>query len=151
MLKKLQLCKSTKRLSASDRGLGLDFWAPAEMLLLEEQHFAGLAEIMNFSESRLAPPLRTLLSLIALIGKPTGGDRPICLSSLFYVIWSSIRNRDINAWEDGYIRFWDDAVRGSSALRASLMRRLLGELHFSEKISLLQSVGTLRSSTIQVH
>ena len=31
-------------------------------------------------------------------------------------------------WESGFIQFWDDAIKGSSALQAALRRRLADEV-----------------------
>ena len=80
----------------------------------------------------MAPPTQTLLNLIALLAKPMGGDRPIALTCMFYVLWSGIRSPSIDPFEAKFVQFWDTAVKGSSALRATLERRLFDELHTLE-------------------
>ena len=77
----------------------------------------------------MAAPAQALVSLIPLLPKPQGGDRPVVIASLFYVLWSAIRNPDINHWEADFAASWDAAVKGSSALQAALTRRLREELH----------------------
>ena len=67
------------------------------------------------------------MNLICLLPKPNGGDRPICLATLLYVIWSGIRSPGVKTWDAERAGHWDDAVRGSSALRAALKRRILDE------------------------
>ncbi len=126
-----QLRRIAKRLDVN-RGIGLDFWTPSELQMLEDRHFDQLAEIINRCERQLAPPLQALLSLIALLPKPMGGDRPVCLASMFYILWSAARNPDVEPFEKGFVQFWDNAIKGSSALRATLERKLYDELHILE-------------------
>ena len=114
------------------RSLGGDFWAPLEVKSLEDEHIEGLKDLLNESERAMAAPAQALISIIPLIPKPLGGDRPVVLASLLYVSWSGIRNPDISPWEANFVAFWDSAVRGSSVLQAALGRRLLEELHVME-------------------
>ena len=97
----------------NNRSLGGDFWAPLEVKALEEEHVEGLKDIMNEAESKMVAPAQALLSIIPLLSKPQGGDRPVVLAALFYVIWSGVRNPDISPWEAGFVAFWDAAVKGS--------------------------------------
>ena len=56
---------------------------------------------------------------------------------MFYVLWSSVRKPDVDPWEDSFLEHWDTAVKGSSALQASLMRKLYDEIAFAEGLSSL--------------
>ena len=62
-----------------------------------------------------------------MLAKPKGGDRPICLVPLLVKLWESVNGDTILAWETDRIGFWDDAVKGSSVLRAAGLRRLQAE------------------------
>jgi len=130
------LLKAAMRIAES-RGLGLDMWSGPELLLLPKAFWVELADAMNGSERAMAPPIQTLVSLIPLLPKPTGGERPIVLSSTWYVLWSSVRSPRASAFEVDFVKFWDDAVKGSSALRAALMRKLLDEVASFNKETIL--------------
>jgi hypothetical protein len=80
-----QMAKAIKRLR-DDRGLGLDWWAPRELKNLSVESIKKLTNIMNRSERVMAPPLQSLLSLIALIPKPIKGDRPVVLASMWLCV-----------------------------------------------------------------
>eukprot|EP00959_Pyramimonas_sp_CCMP1952_P149418 3126618-Pyramimonas_sp.AAC.1 len=41
--------------------------------------------------------------------------------------WSQARSSITAEWSDGLSAFWDTAIRGSSALRAAMMRSLMDE------------------------
>ena len=40
---------------------------------------------------------------------------------------------DMTDWQEGQDAFWDDAVRGSSALQAALKRRIFDEIAAHER------------------
>ena len=113
----------------NNRSLGGDFWSPLEVKALDDSYIDELLDVINEAEEKMAAPVQTLLSLIPLLQKPQGGDRPVVLASLFYVLWAAIRNPDVSPWEADFVAFWDAAVKGSSALQAALHRRLKEELH----------------------
>ena len=117
---------------ATSRGLGLDFTSPLELRAMPPQLIDELAALLNQCEVSMTPPLQAMVNLMSLIPKPSGGDRAICLGTMFYVIWASIRAPQTHIWEQGYIKFWDDAVKGSCALRAALLRRLFDEVQHLE-------------------
>ena len=109
------------------RGLGVDRWSPQEWKSLPSQAIGELTCILKIIEARVAMPEQVLLNTITLIPKPAGGDRPICLASLIYVLWAMLRSIDFRTWDEGRIRHWDTAIKGSSSLRAALSRRLCDE------------------------
>ena len=76
----------------------------------------------------MTPPIQTLLTIIALLDKPDGGKRPIGLLQFIYRLWSATRRNLVTTWVDQRAGFWDDAIKGSSALRAALRRLLSDEL-----------------------
>jgi hypothetical protein len=69
-----------------------------------------------------------LAVMIALLGKPAGGDRPIALTDLMYKIYMKVRAPVIDGWTEEVQGPWDDAVRGSSAGSAARRRRLADEV-----------------------
>ena len=84
--------------------------------------------MLNDAEKDGIFPLQALLALIPLLPKPLGGDRPIFLATQFYVLWAGLRRPWSSEWEEKKAGFWDDAIKGSSALQAGLRRRLFDEI-----------------------
>ena len=70
-----------------------------------------------------------MANYVQLIPKPKGGDRPITITSALYSLVMGLFGVDMDDWQEAQLAFWDDAVRGSSALQAALKRRLFDELH----------------------
>jgi len=118
--------KSSHHLNNS-RKLGGDHWEPMDWQDMPEKAADGLAEILNDMEANVTVPVQILLNIISLIPKPNGGSRPVCLASLLYVLWTTIRGDQFKDWDYGRAEHWDDAVKNSSALRAALRRRFLDE------------------------
>ena len=51
----------------------------------------------------------------------------MALTALYYALRTRIRQPYIKAWDEQRAAFRDDALRGSSALRAALLRRAADE------------------------
>ena len=64
---------------------------------------------------------------IHLIQKPAGGDRPIGITPLLAALLIRCLFPLVDEWDEERMNFWEDAVKGSSALKAGLFRRLLDE------------------------
>ena len=47
---------------------------------------------------------------------------------MIYRIWGATRRNLVAEWSEEKAGFWDDAIKGSSALRAALARLLKDEL-----------------------
>eukprot|EP00972_Heterocapsa_arctica_P036125 5315733-Heterocapsa_arctica.AAC.1 len=58
------------------------------------------------------------------MGKPTGGERPICQAPGSYRLYCKVRNTQVLAWEFAKAGHWDTAVRGCSPLGAALIREV---------------------------
>ena len=114
------------------RGLGCDHWAPLEWKALPDQAIAGLHELLLAIEASCSWPMQALINVMCLLPKPMGGDRAIVLQPLLVVLWASIRCRFARRWDEQWGMFWDSALRGSSALRDSLARRLCDEVAVAE-------------------
>ena len=100
----------------NSRGLGTDRWQPLEWQEMPKKAAEALASILNQMEEKVTVPIQIMLNIIALIPKPQGGDRPICLASLLYVLYTAIRGDHMKDWDQGRVAHWDDAVKSSSAL-----------------------------------
>ena len=64
---------------------------------------------------------------VALIPKEDGGDRPIGVTPLLAALFLKSHGEFVTEWEEEHMKFWEDAVKGSSALQAGLRRRLWDE------------------------
>jgi hypothetical protein len=72
-------------------------------------------------------PQHGLVVPIGLLDKPDGGDRPIGITPMLSALYMRTKGPIIDTWESEHMNFWEDAVKGSSALQAALNRRLLDE------------------------
>jgi len=59
--------------------------------------------------------------------KPAGGERILGMLPTIPKTWSKLRASITDQWSRSLGEFWDTAIKGSSALRAALMRALLDE------------------------
>lgn len=108
-------------------GLGLDHWDPRELKGLPKEGKQELVDMLSRIETLQVWPIQSMSAIIALLGKPQGGERPITLLVMLYRIWSKIRKADVASWEAARVGFWDTAIRGNSALRIASLRRLKNE------------------------
>ncbi len=64
---------------------------------------------------------------VSLLDKPGRGNRPIGITPLLAALYLQSHGDITTEWEDRRMNFWEDAVRGSSALMAGLQGRMLDE------------------------
>jgi hypothetical protein len=67
------------------------------------------------------------INLMALLGKPTGGERTIGMTPMFYRVWCRCRN-EVAKWEQEHAAQQDLAKKGSCALQAAVKRLLVAEV-----------------------
>ena len=124
-----------------DRGLrkfkaftstSIDLWAPCELKAVSDEGKVALAGLLNRCEKECAYPAQAMGTVIGLMPKPKGGERPIGILPTLQRLHTAIRAPWVSAWETGYVKHWDGAVRGSSALRAALARLVDAELAASQ-------------------
>ena len=110
--------------------LGYDGWRPRDWASLPTDGLQMLANILEEVEASLAWPDPVLQNVVCFIGKsPTEeAERPITLTSGLYRLWAVLTKSAIQRWEDDTQGFWDKAIRGSSALRAAVLREFAHEL-----------------------
>ena len=127
-----------RRLSA-DRAKGQDQLQPRDLRNLPQDAFLELEHIgVQMDQHKL--PWQSVENTVAIQGKPAGGDRPITIVTLLHAARSKHRGRWTREWHAREDEFWGTAVRGSSALRSGLIRRLLDE-----------TCVTLGASTVSVY
>ena len=100
-------------------------------LLLRElpaEAFDELAALCSAWEAQCALPLQVLISVMAVLPKPQGGERLIALMHMILRSYVGARLWTINEWEDSRGHWWDTALRGCSALRAAALRSFGAEL-----------------------
>ena len=114
------------------RGLGADHWAPLELKSLPAEAVSSLGDLLREIERVCAWPAQTLVNVMCLLPKPSGGERAVVLQAMLMVLWSSARAVHVKTWDAAKGRHWDSALKGNSALKAALMRRLLDELIVQE-------------------
>ena len=96
------------------------------------QSRAAPCDIVNSIITNVIVPRQMMLNVVQLIPKPKGGDRPITITSSVFSLVMDVLGIQMNEWQEAQVAFWDDAVNGSSALRAALNRRMMDELEAGE-------------------
>ena len=108
----------------SSTGKGSDNIGPSFIKALPIEAKIELLSLFNDIARAGAWPWQWLHTIICLIPKPSGGDRPIglmpMLMRLFFRCYADV-TRD---WTMGKHGAWDTAIQGSSSLRAALKRAL---------------------------
>ena len=108
--------------------VGADQWRPDELRLLTPEGLQMLLQLYHQVERRGVWPTGMLANLIVLMGKPKGGSRHIALVPMLYRIWCRTRRCYIDDWEKITAGTWDAAVKGLSALRASILSQMRDEI-----------------------
>ena len=87
-----------------------------------------MAALLNEIEDEVSMPQQVLHNIIAMFAKPAGGERPIAVTAYPYAWYMGCRKSLAVKWDNEKKGFWDDAVRKSSALQATLRRKLRDEV-----------------------
>ena len=119
--------RNTLSLIKSGRAVSLDAHKCGDLKELPIEAFEDLAKIFNSIALEGSWPIEHSAVPISLIPKPDGGDRPIGVTPLLGALFLKSHSDVITEWEDSRMTFWEDAVKGSSALQAGLRRRLQDE------------------------
>lgn len=91
-----------------DRGLkgykknirGIDVCISTDLNSLPEEGKELMAYVMEKTFKELPQPIQNLINLNAMLGKPSGGTRPVCKTRMLYRITLRTRNNAAE-WEDG--------------------------------------------------
>ena len=103
-------------------GRGTDNLGPADLRNAPHQAVTGLLHLFQSCEDAIAWPWQFLTMLEALLAKPAGGERAVALLPWPVRLWSHLRKPLGADWCDQKAGFWDEAVKGSSALLVALRR-----------------------------
>ena len=107
---------------------GADRTRPAHYKFLPRVAKEQLLRMFSAWHRRLAFPWQLLLNIIAMLPKPSGtGERPICLEPFLVRLFMKFFKKYGSGWAETHHGFWDDAIAGSSALKAALFRAVDNE------------------------
>ncbi len=98
-----------------------------------------IAQQLNEAESNLTMAMQILLNAVSLLGKSHTDDRPTAVAALLYAVYSTIRKCHTTDWDLKHAAFWDSAIKGSSPLRAAILRRLTAELTLDEQEDMVET------------
>jgi hypothetical protein len=113
---------------AAETGVGAEILGPREWLRIPRAGRQDLARILNAAEKEGMWPWQALQVLVHLVpqpGKPK--DRAIGCLPMLVRLHGKLRKAYPDRWSEERAGFWDEAVRGSSALQAALKRALTDE------------------------
>ena len=122
----------------SESATAFDGWAFGLVASLPDEALEDLGRMMQDSIENLTLPLQSLIQIIALLGKKKGGSRPIAILASYYGIIMKLLKCDVSDWDIRVGGRWDSALKGSSALRAGVMRALKLEVAVSQGKHCLQ-------------
>ena len=119
----------------SNRGLGLDHVKCKDIKQLPTVAIDSLRNIFGKVTNEGRWPVSQNINgvqygnpiPVSLLDKPGGGDRPIGITPLLAALYLKSHGDITTEWDTRKMNFWEDAVKGSSALMAGLHRRLLDE------------------------
>ena len=107
---------------------GLDGTGPRFWKRLPEVGRQSVVELLNDIEKYKTWPWQLMGQLVVLLGKPTGGERPIALLQFFLRLWLRCRRPLTRQWAKSQVAHWDHALANSSALRSATLQKLRVEL-----------------------
>ena len=120
-------------------GQGPDHQVLRHWAFLPDEGLRCLLLILGSMESG-SMPIQALMVYVGLMPKPAGGERPIGLTAMLYRLIMRLEKMLLAEWDEKFAGFWDDAVKGSSPLRAAILRSLRVEV---AKILGYEAIGLL--------
>ena len=121
-------------------GMGMDNTRVRNMANMPREAKAQMLGLLRSIESTLTWPNQSLTNVVGLSLKPDGkSERPIAQTNSVYRLWGSCRKGLVVSWGAAKAgHWWDKAVRGSSPLRAAMLRLIKSEV--AQSIGLEQSL-----------
>eukprot|EP00973_Karenia_brevis_P053327 7411520-Karenia_brevis.AAC.1 len=114
-------------------GLGVDSISPCFLKRLPWRGRVALLQLLRECGEAGAWPWQALVQMATILPKPNGGERTVFLINMLQRIWMRMHKGVSKEWCAKHARFWDDAVAGSSALRAAVLQLLSVEIAEAEK------------------
>ena len=81
------------------KGFGADGVTAGFLKFLPEEGYTQIYDLFVQMDTCVMPPAQMLYTIIALIGKPDGGERPIGLLSLLYRVYMKLHRVEVAHWE----------------------------------------------------
>jgi len=83
-----------------DTALGPDRLSPKELRRLPAERVDALLQLYLGMEEGICVPEVFKQALVALLGKPGGGERPIALLPMLYRVWMRLRKSLVTGWDN---------------------------------------------------
>ena len=83
----------------NNRGIGMDFWKPLDWKRLPTQGKKELAQSIRDAETAVSVPVQQLCTAMAVLPKPTPGERCIAPQGLWHVVWSAVRSTKVKHFD----------------------------------------------------
>ncbi len=128
----------------SKTAVGCDNVFFSDIASLPDVALIALSTCLRQCVSTLALPVQTLLQLMVLLGKKSGGSRTIAILTTFYRLLMRILSGFITEWDLATAEHWDSALKGNSSLRAHIARALDIELANFEELFVLHCLWDMR-------
>ena len=81
------------------KGFGADGITAGFLHYLPDEAYDQIYDLFVLMDHSVVPPSQMMYTIIALIGKPDGGERPIGLLSLLYRIYMKLHRIEVTQWE----------------------------------------------------
>ena len=104
-----------------------DRWRTRDVTNLPLQGVVALAGFLETCDREVAWPPHLMWIFTSLLAKSDANERPIAVAPLLCRLWCGARGYEADEGALAVRVFWDTAVRGSSALRAGIQRKLMNE------------------------
>ena len=105
-------------------------WVPKDVRHICEQGRSDLAEILRDVCGAVALPAGGLTAVVGFIGIASGGpgaERLVAMLGFTHRVLMGTARPDLTQWSSRRVGFWGDAVAGSSARQAALVRNLTAQ------------------------
>ena len=79
------------KMMSSGTAVGIDQWPPAQWKQLSPEAIEAITHLFTYIEKYGVWPGHIYYNIIVLMGKPTGGSRPIALMPMLYRLYTKIR------------------------------------------------------------
>ena len=119
--------QQTAKRYGNHKAIGADGLRAIEVATALALVAARLARNMSMAQRLGTWPFQLLHVLMAIIPKPSGGNRCVAKTAMAYRIWNRMRRQGVRDWEADFARKWDASRKGCSAIKAAFVRSLVVE------------------------
>ena len=79
------------KMMSSGTAVGIDQWSPGRWKQLSPEAIEAITHFFRYIEKHGVWPGHIYFNIIVLMGKPTGGSRPIALMPMLYRLYTKVR------------------------------------------------------------